>query len=64
MSRAALPKMPTLIDLADPEGTLSVKLALDQPSGDIQDQPWDRVFALSRLLDALRPDRIEGDVVP
>jgi hypothetical protein len=63
-SRAALPKMPTLIDLADPEGTVSVKLALDEPSGDIEDQPWDRVFALSRLVEALRPERIEGDVAP
>ena len=64
VSRAALPRMPTLIDIADPGSTVAVKLALDQPSGEVDDQPWDRVFALSRLLQALRPQRIEGDVVP
>ena len=64
VSRAALPRMPTLIDIADPGSTVAVKLALDQPGGDVDDQPWDRVFALSRLLQALRPERIEGDVLP
>jgi hypothetical protein len=64
VSRAALPRMPTLIDIADPASTVAVKLALDQPGADVDDQPWDRVFALSRLLQALRPQRIEGDVLP
>jgi hypothetical protein len=64
IARAARPKAPTLIDLADPAGTISVKLALDQPSGELEGQPWDRVFALSRLLQAMRPDRIEGDLRP
>ena len=64
VARAGRPKMPTLIDLADPADTVFVKFALDQPSGDIEGQPWDRIFALSRLLQAMRPDRIEGDLTP
>jgi hypothetical protein len=64
VARAARPKIPTLIDLADPAETISVKLALDRPSGDIENQPWENIFALSRLLQAMRPDRIEGDVAP
>ena len=61
ISRAALPKIPTMIDIDDPDGSVSVKLALDEPTGDVEDQPWDRVFDLSRLMKAMRPDRILGD---
>ena len=64
VSRAALPRMPTLIDITDPAGALAVKLALDEPTGDIGDGPWDRFFNLARLIKALRPDVVEGALPP
>ena len=60
VSRAGLPRMPTMIDIADPAGTVRVKLALDEPTGDIGDRPWERFFDLARLMKALRPDIVEG----
>ena len=60
-SPAAYPRMPTLIDIADPLGRMKMKLALDEPDGLANDQPWARVFDLDRLIPALRPDRIEEE---
>jgi hypothetical protein len=60
VSRAALPKLPTLIDIANPQGTVAIKLALDEPDPVAKDQRWDVVFDLDRLRSALKPDRIEG----
>lgn len=62
-SSAAYPPIPTLIDIADPEGGVRVKIALDEPDGMADEQPWDRVFDLQRLMGALRPDRIEEEPV-
>jgi len=59
VSTAGRSKIPTLIDIGDPGGRVSIKLALDEPTGFVDDQPWDRVFDLERLMKALRPDRVE-----
>lgn len=68
-STATLPRMGTLIDIetnadtdqaASPlEGTM--KIAFGHPTGDLSDQPTDRIFDLGRLIRALRPDSIEAD---
>lgn len=59
VSRAALPRMPTLIDIADPAGTITVKLALDEPSPPRAGAPWERFFDLEQLRGHLRPTRVD-----
>lgn len=56
MSVLALPRAPTLIDISNPEGTVAVKLAF----GDVTGETAPRVFDLRGLIDHLRPERIEG----
>lgn len=53
------PKIAVPIDLYQPDGS-TVKVSLSQPTGIVDDQPFDRVCDLDRLLQAFRPDRIEG----
>jgi hypothetical protein len=67
MSPAAFPKIATLIDLfasTDDPSNGSVKLALNEATGFIGDQPLDRVFDLERLTSALKPARVEGAMAP
>ena len=60
MSPLAFPKMPTLVDITDPAGTASVKLAFDAFET-LPDGAPPRVFDLEQLTTHLGPDRIEGD---
>jgi hypothetical protein len=67
MSPAAFPKFATLIDIfasTDDAANGSVKLALDEATGVVDDQPLDRVFDLERLMSALKPTRVEGAMAP
>ena len=67
MSPAAFPKFATLIDIfasTDDAANGSVKLALDEATGVVDDQPLDRVFNLERLMSALKPARVEGAILP
>ena len=64
MSPLAFPKLATLVDIFtadDDSRNGSVKLALDEMTGDVEDQPMDRVFDLARLNAALKPQSIQGD---
>lgn len=61
-------QMPTLIDITattrpgEAVTRAEIKLALDTPTGRVDNQPMDRVFDLDRLIRSMRPDRIEGDL--
>lgn len=56
MARAAWPRIPTLIDIADPGDEVSIKLAL---SGDVSVDVPEQVFDLDRLIAHLRPDVVD-----
>ena len=65
MSPAAFPRMAEVIDIIEsvPNGEKSgkVKVAVNEyTDGLIDEQPFDRVFDLSRLMPGFEPDRIEG----
>lgn len=62
--------MPTLIDIVatdaadtDERGVSDgeIKIALNSPTGNVENQPLDRVFDLSRLLRAMPPDYLVGE---
>jgi hypothetical protein len=53
IARAAWPRIPTLIDIADPGNEVSLKLAL---SSDASVEVPEQVFDLDRLIAHLRPD--------
>ena len=55
ISKAALPRMPTMIDIADPDGTMAVKLALGEPTSKAPGGRWTTVFDLDGLTRYLRP---------
>jgi hypothetical protein len=57
--QAGWPRLPTLIDIADLQGSISIKFALDGPTADVAEEDWDRLFDLDRLTEHLGPDRIE-----
>jgi hypothetical protein len=64
ISTAAQPRMATLIDIFSTDRAPAdghVKLALDGPTGRVDDLPFNRVFDLERLKLAHRPQRVEGD---
>ena len=50
------PKLATLVDIAATTDSAELKLALDSPNDDANEQ----IFRLERLIRALQPDRIEG----
>ncbi len=56
MARAAWPRIPTLIDIADPGDEISLKLAL---SGDMSVDVPEQVFDLDSLIAHLRPDIVD-----
>ena len=60
----ARPKMPRTIDIhleESAEGDMAgdVKIALNQTVGEIEPKQLERIFALDRLIAALRPDRVD-----
>ena len=56
IARAAWPRIPTLIDIADPGNEVSLKLAL---SGDASVEVPEQVFDVDRLIEHLRPDVVD-----
>jgi hypothetical protein len=58
VAAARRPRMPTLIDIADPAGTMSVKLALGTPEVDESAPQWGTVFDLAALTRYFRPDHV------
>ncbi|MHC4946868.1 MAG: hypothetical protein ACYTG1_01205 [Planctomycetota bacterium] len=60
MSVLDWPQLPTLVDLTEPGGTDTIKLALQDPTTRVNDERMRRVFDLARLRRALRPDRVDG----
>jgi hypothetical protein len=67
VSPLAFPKLAKLVDIfqaGDDETDGSIKLALDEGTGIVDDQPLDRVFDVVRLSNALKPQRIDGDLPP
>jgi hypothetical protein len=41
-----------------------VKLAINEATGKVDDQPMDRVFDVRRLATVFKPQRIEGELPP
>lgn len=67
MNPAAYPKMAQIIDITEVKPGMKdpgqVKVAVNEyTDGLIDDQPFDRVFNLSRLMGSFQPDRVEGDI--
>lgn len=56
LSSLGWPRVPTLINIADREGRIRLRLALADPAVDAPNQPWGVVFDFDRLLGSLRPD--------
>jgi hypothetical protein len=71
MSPLMFPKLPTLVDISSPGASVEVqgaagevKLAINEATGKVDDQPMDRVFDVRRLATVFKPQRIEGEWPP
>jgi hypothetical protein len=71
MSPLMFPKLPTLVDISSPGASVEVqgaagevKLAINEATGKVDDQPMDRVFDVRRLATVFKPQRIEGELPP
>jgi len=65
VSAGSYPRIPTLIDLLDPQSKDEVKIAIDEQSLSYRDQqqpPNPRVFDLQLLIKRFQPARIEGEL--
>jgi len=60
-SRIGLPRMPTVIDIADAEGMLAVKVAFDPPTGRDDSRAWSVEFDLDRIVESMPTDETRGD---
>jgi hypothetical protein len=52
------PKVPGLFDIRDTAGTLHIRAQLQDPTCEVQGQPYDRMFDLKQLTDFLQPAEI------
>lgn len=59
ISVLAFPRSPLWIDVVDEAGGGFAKIHLNEMTGKVSDQPFDRVFDLDRLLRGLAPDRVD-----
>ncbi len=64
VSVLALPKSPMWIDVHDVPGRGFTKIHLADMTSDVDDDRFERLFDLSRLLEHLRPDRIDDTSRP
>lgn len=59
ISLLSFPRSPMWIDVVDEEGGGFAKIHLNEMTGQVADQPFDRVFDLDHLIRALAPDRVD-----
>jgi hypothetical protein len=61
MSVLDWPKLTTLTDVYDAQREQRIKFALDEPTGLVEGEPFDRICDLDRLIKAFRPKRVEDN---